>query len=145
MDPKVKLPDTLSALLRLAVQDAQACEAQPERYTLDMGVWVEPVRDTCHVCMAGAVMVMSCNVEDTRFQSPCSMHPETGSKLLAIDMLRTGRLFRAAEYLGIDTVQHEADLDRVGRLIWRARIGPGGRADWDTYLAAADALEEVGL
>jgi hypothetical protein len=56
---KVKLPDKLSELIRVAVQDMEACRIDP-RYKLDMSVWHIPRDGICRVCMAGAVLAKTC-------------------------------------------------------------------------------------
>lgn len=58
----IALPNTLSGLLELAVQDAQKCEALPELYRLDMGQWHTPEAGVCVICMAGAVIAQTLGV-----------------------------------------------------------------------------------
>lgn len=140
----MSLPDKLSELLRVAVADAQKCEADP-RYRLRMDRWHAGMRDspTCDVCMAGAVMAKTLGADPLCSVSPNS-RPEDASKLRAIDQMRYGDFPAAASRLGIN-------VDRAF-LIPASRLVQDGfdalllrRASWSVYLGAARSLEEAGL
>lgn len=65
MKTDVKLPDKLSDLLELAVNDAMSLE-NSNNYVLNMLDWHSPYVETtgtkCNVCMAGAVMACTLKV-----------------------------------------------------------------------------------
>ncbi len=67
MTTECVLPDKPSELLRLALDDLRACEADPH-YRVDMGVWHTPTKrffglmNACKVCFAGSVMAQTCKI-----------------------------------------------------------------------------------
>lgn len=142
-----QLPDTLSGLLRLAVHDAQACEAD-ERYELVMSAWHAATnRGTCAVCMAGSVMARTLRVPSRNFVTPTDFSARTDARLRAINAMRSGWLDEAYDYL-MDTVPPchlEYPLRYLSYVIVARFNDSLGRADWNTYLAVADALERLGL
>lgn len=63
-----------SSLIRLALADLKACEADPD-YKIDMRTWHEPFWKTvdkkvCHVCLAGTVLAKSLDAPKTANTSP---------------------------------------------------------------------------
>jgi hypothetical protein len=149
-----ELPNKLSALLRLAVQDAQKCEAMPEVYTLDMNKWHFPQSGgACQVCMAGAVMAQTLGAEPGHVMAPYFFGLESIEfQLEAINAMRLGHFEGAMEYLHgsreADAEEQQSALDRAGDLVHEALIGfgeRGTRAPWLVYLEAADILEAAGL
>lgn len=54
------LPEKLSELLTIAINDLEACETA-DGYSIDMNVWHQwdGGHETCAVCLAGAVMAQS--------------------------------------------------------------------------------------
>lgn len=127
-----KLPKKMSALLRLAVRDAQACESDP-RYELHMDTWHSAsVEDNgvCFVCMAGAVMAKTQDIPIGKVVA----HP-TDSRFYYIDCMRSGKVVGATCEVA----------EKFSRIIMPGFIPRLGRADWTTYLRAADYLESEGL
>lgn len=145
------LPSKLSALLRIAVEDAQKCEADP-RYVLDMGSWHEAgiEEGRCSVCMAGAVMAQHLGADPS--ESLTTSHFDADCELLeAVDCMRTGDFvdaFTLARDEEPGTCDYEI-LSAVGEFVWRDyghdAGDVGGRAPWPVYLAAAEILEKAGL
>lgn len=127
-----KLPNKLSDLLRLAVRDAQACEADP-KYKLEMETWHCPSHDgrVCFVCMAGAVMAKTQGI-------PAERLVVTPDAVLFkyIDLMRLGRISGIAQGRVAREFRRIVDDGYLPRL---------KRADWATYLCAADYLESEGL
>jgi hypothetical protein len=149
---KKTLPDTLSALLRVAVADAQACEAQPDKFELDMGVWFDGDGDRCVVCMAGSVIAQTLGAADLPMDlEPGNFGDSSGSveeKLYAIDHARQGSLAEALAELGLGHVAAvKADsLDALDRKIKASWLNDGRkRAPWPVYLEVATELEALGL
>jgi hypothetical protein len=159
-----ELPNKLSALLRLAVQDAQKCEAMPAEYELRMSYWHTPRSGgPCQVCMAGAVMAQSLGFERDRLINQGPLRFENGAALMAIDDLRTGNVHEAARRIGVGLTDEQQDAcERVEQAIRDAYEADGfdgcdydpssddpedfyGRAPWPVYLEAADILEAAGL
>lgn len=160
----IALPNTLSGLLDLAVQDAQKCEALPELYRLDMGRWHTPEAGVCVICMAGAVIAQTLGVShasDVRvwLNAPCSAALEPARKqLLAINDMRLGDFEDAVKNLGLRLTERQEDACQSARqqirleLPWEADDedeengnAPNMRAPWSTYLEAVAQLREVGL
>lgn len=140
-----KLPDKLSALLRLAVKDAQAVEKLPG-YKLDMNSWYEVDGDQCFVCMAGAVMTCTLGVKKRRQLCPEDYDEHTADHLHAIDAMRCG------EFCPIEPLPTSGDIQYINDALWCAeKIVRSSydddldRASWDAYLEVADIFEEVGL
>ena len=150
------LPNTLSALLRLAVADAQAA-AQMPGVKLSMTTWYERRSDNngetseCHVCMAGAVVVRTLyqgTDGDWNTYIGFIRNTDTRRGLDAIDDMRTGDFHNAAEVISQDVSEGQFDaLTQAEELVSRYYIHEldGGRATWDTYLVVAGMLENVGL
>ena len=86
-----KLPDKASELIRLAVNDLIAVEANPT-YRIDMGTWHSGWSYTqpCLVCFAGAVMANTCKVHTSSVVYPDNFDRDTSSKLSALDFFRVG-------------------------------------------------------
>lgn len=129
-----RLPDKLSDLLELAVNDAEAIEKTPG-YVLRMGTWHYFERDTntCMVCMAGAVMARSLGVERDRSVDLWAYDKDTTEKLARIDDLRTGI---TRNYVG---------LAALTKVFVESRNNSSRRASWATYRAAVAKLREAGL
>lgn len=70
----IALPNKLSGLLELAVEDAQRCAALPDIYTLDMGNWHYGRRMRingqihCNVCMAGSVIAQTLKLDPSEHE-----------------------------------------------------------------------------
>lgn len=94
MPRKNKLPDTLSALIRVAVKDMDLVKADPH-YVLDMNAWHEPAVDVCHVCMAGSVIAKTLNGLIQESISPRDFMSATTRKLICLNAIRRGGLIAA--------------------------------------------------
>lgn len=157
-----QLPNKLSQLLRLAVADAQKCEAMPEKYRLDMAVWHLPDEESgkCAVCMAGSVLAQTLRADPGTLVGIRDTGYENESKLAAINLMRAGSFYSA--YLELNdgdepSANQEPILETAGDLVlsnYKPDHAPEdgedatelfGRAGWDTYLKAAAVLEEAGL
>lgn len=113
---KDTLPDTLSALLRLAVQDCIRAEAQG--VTLDMRNWYERAADggSCSVCMAGAVLLYDVELEGGEVL-PQSLRMledlrrgvdrDVSDKMMAIDEIRVVEVYSALQELGVDITDEQ--------------------------------------
>jgi hypothetical protein len=142
-----ELPNKLSALLRLAVADAQKCEAMPDVYTLDMLVWHAPKNDRCAVCMAGAVIAQTLGVRPDQEREPgLDFEDHTENALDAINSMRGGYFRIAAEVLSVDMANGAgAALDDAATVVRKAYVDGDRIAPWSTYLRAAEILEAAGL
>jgi hypothetical protein len=87
------LPDKPSALIRLALADLAAVEANP-RYAVNMDSWHKPWQGRCHVCLAGAVMANTFGADPSKFLYPSDVcGDETAfDRLIWLDKLRNGIL-----------------------------------------------------
>ena len=130
------LPDKPSQLLRLAVKDAQLCQQDPN-YRLDMGTWHSPVGSLCFVCMAGAVMAKTLKLPGDISARPSWSKED---KLHVINAMREGFLFVGP------IPEHLRDVHReFNSIVAEGWCEDLARADWGTYLKAADYLEGEGL
>jgi hypothetical protein len=156
------LPRKLSALLRLAVDDALRVESLPG-YKLDMNQWVTPAGqvgrghvntnpdpENCRVCMAGAVMVNRglARPRKAMHALPVKMSMETKNRLYSIDSMRRGEFVSAAHPLngsvGLSR-PHLAAYCLARKIVMAQFNSILGRAPWGAYLRAADVLERAGL
>ena len=96
---QVTLPDKLSDLAELALNDLEKCEAMPEVYEIRMSAWHKPGVGKCLVCAAGAVMAQTLRVPHFLEKSPGFFDRDTRLKLLAINSLRLGDLHHALRAL----------------------------------------------
>jgi hypothetical protein len=147
---KKTLPDTLSALLRVAVADAQACEAQPERFTLDMGVWFDNEGAKCVVCMAGSTIAKTLGAELLPVDlEPTHFDTSTRDRLCAIDYMRQGDIYEASIEVDSDGYRASQEarekLDALSARIHDAIDHEKQRAPWPVYLEVATELEALGL
>ena len=94
----MKLPIKPSELIRLALSDLRKCEADPD-YTTDMSSWHEPGRNTCYVCLAGAVMAKSLGADRYHDLEPMSF-ADVEYLLFALDHFRVGDIGSGLENLG---------------------------------------------
>ena len=144
---KKRLPQRLSALIELAVRDAQAVEQDP-RYTLNMSQWHTPAPGACLVCMAGAVMAKTMGAPRNAHREPERYSPETRWALCAINDVRIGDVFGAiasGKYPLRLSKAKTAAATRAKGIIDEKLDPERGRAPWDTYLEAAKVLRKVGL
>lgn len=140
MAKNVKLPEKISDLLELALNDAQAVQRR-SGVELDMGEWLFFNHDgTCTACVAGAVMLRTLGA--TREQADELGGVALGAvthrvgdikKLLLIDEMRSG-FFRTGH----------RELDAKLRDLVTSRLD-GGRAPWHIYRKCVRILREAGL
>jgi hypothetical protein len=89
-----KLPNKPSKLIRAALEDLAACEADP-RYKVTMkACWHTPVDGKCKVCLAGAVMAKRLYAPSDRDITTLNYayDPHTRKRLLALDDFRSGNI-----------------------------------------------------
>ncbi len=110
------LPDLPSELIRVALADLKACEADPD-YRIYMNDWhVAATKNVfCEVCFAGAVMAKSLGSDKNDFLSPCDFTNGIDNKLYALNELRRGQVSQALRGMGLsksDTMENRFSLDR---------------------------------
>lgn len=96
-----KLPDKLSELILLALDDLELCEADP-RYVIDMGFWHLPnfpEDGQCSVCLAGSVMSQTLKVRIGT--NKCPSNTSQHHKLRALDYIRRGDLPTSLHEMGV--------------------------------------------
>ena len=101
-----RLPDKMSDLIRLSLIDEAKAQRSP-RYIMDMNNWHQPELDSydnpvedpdyCNVCLAGAVIAFSLGGEWGKSLEPEDFRNGNVMKLHALDKLRQGYLYAAAE------------------------------------------------
>lgn len=99
------LPNTLSALIRVAADGFDKIKATPG-YSIFMGEWHEwyETRDTCSVCLAGTVIagtVIAGSLDAPRQQDvgPGDYPRSLGAKLYALDCVRMNTLDGAVDHM----------------------------------------------
>lgn len=107
------LPDKLSDLAELALNDLENCEAAPGLYVINMNAWHDPceLSRTCDVCMAGAVIANTLGANPQDLLEPNEFNRDTANKLNAIDDLRIGDVSCALFYLNREDASN-GKLDR---------------------------------
>lgn len=95
------LPNKLSALIRVALDDLEKCE-NDGRYRINMDIWhdPDPAISVCYVCLAGAVMAQSLKLAPSKSRAP-SMFPENQSKLYALNGIRSGHIYGPLLEMGV--------------------------------------------
>ena len=101
-----------SELIRVAVYDLTLCE-KDSKYSINMATWHHPRRSMggeCQVCLVGAVMAKSLNMNRTHRGNPCDYPLEISLKLRAVDFFRQGEVARGMHYyvksLGDNIIPH---------------------------------------
>jgi len=99
----ITLPDKLSDLMQLALDDLAKVEQDPQ-YRVNMGDWHNGTTvaygNACVVCFAGAVMAKTLGVPSERFVTPARFDEDTRRKLYALDKAREGYVGMALARLG---------------------------------------------
>ena len=92
----VKLPDKLSDLIDLAVKDARSLD--PETYQPYASFWHYPHDNgRCSVCLAGAVIAGTLNVDPELDRTPSDFDDDTECKLHALEHVRFGSIVEAIQ------------------------------------------------
>ena len=150
MEKAQHLPTTPSALIRAALADLRAIEAD-DGYVVDMSRWHWPTMDdrgqtVCQVCLAGAVMAQTLDVpHDLRIYNDdlagygCSVE----NKMNALDFFRLGEIEEGLDMLGYDVDKLSEEWQQYA---YEAEYDP---ADPDKFhvqmLRRADYLASCGL
>lgn len=127
------LPMKMSSLIKIALADIRKAE-KSEKCIIDMGHWydirevkcyigdntVNPIskREACIICAGGSVMAFSLGaLEDkTRRNLIPDNFPGNARQLSALDYLRTGNTYGAAERLELLDWSTPANVKRVDKL-----------------------------
>lgn len=89
----IELPNKLSELAAMALDDVTELEQRPSEFTIDMEeAYLDPAgpNGTCVICAAGAVMVQRLGASPDHVLFPHSFEPRIHRALEAIDRLRDG-------------------------------------------------------
>ena len=105
-----KLPEKLSDLLQVALEDLRKAEAS-DQYAVNMRDWHLPFRRVCSVCLAGSVMAFSLDADITKNLAPVDFDDHTSRRLSALDSLRRGAVDDAACQLWIESDYSHLDRD----------------------------------
>lgn len=134
----VTLPDKPSKLIRVALEDLEACE-RDDRYVIDMAEWHTKYSGKCHVCLAGSVMSNRLHTPVNVDSGPFAFNDELMWKLVALNEFRRGcvseGLFRLGYY------QQARDLWSVSI----ARYDQSQSEFKNDMRKLADGLEKAGL
>jgi hypothetical protein len=99
-----QLPNKLSDLIELALNDLEAVEAQPDKYRVNMLNWHEPQEDgICEVCFAGAVLANTIKLDPATDDWDVMESGQCATALMfALDDARRGDIRDALEQLGTE-------------------------------------------
>jgi hypothetical protein len=104
METIKKLPEKLSDLIDLALDDLEKVERDP-RYVLKMTVWHSSLdydmESRCAVCLAGSVIAKTLEVPPNKSVLPIDFDEHTKVRLEALDNLRCGYLREAARSVNL--------------------------------------------
>ena len=136
-----KLPKTPSALIRLALADLRACEAD-DRYEVDMDEWHGPATDdrgkeVCKVSLAGAVMAQTLGLPREQFIYCADLDLARYGRrvqdgLHALDCFQSGLLKEGLRRLKQDIAEiptHE-EYEKYG---WVTGYDPTDPAEWEQF------------
>lgn len=125
-----QLPDTLSALILVALADLEAVE-KSDTYVVNMGQWHSPSLNAgpkgqlqCRVCFAGAVMAQTLGEHPGSYVSIGAFGDDIG-KLTALDTLRYGDLEAALYEFYCHGHEKNARLEEKATLIIAAILETG--------------------
>lgn len=146
---QMDLPDTLSGLILVALDDLERVEKDP-RYVVEMREWHKPTQHGCQVCLAGAVMTRSLHPDQSYPDFTFDEFDEkTRDKFSAINMVREGMFASALCFIGAATNLAEARLllSKAGLSndVPVAEYSVTPKLFKDQLRVNADALEKVGL
>lgn len=148
-----KLPNKLSKLILVALEDLEKVESMTEKYRLRMNVWYSPDfgrGGKCNVCFAGSVMAMRLNAHEKRPRYPFSndicpdgFSENNRSKLMALNQIRCGDIYDTlfdfhwtAPWFSTWKISHleniYSDKERVD--LCTASDDPGEREEWKLYM-----------
>lgn len=134
------LPDILSDMILLALDDLRACAEDPQ-YTINMGVWYYRGPFTCYVCLAGAVMAQRF-IDLPADTEVNPMFLSQGHKFEALNHARCGDLDWAIQRFYGGTVE-------VPKTLWGSWSVPAYGEDCTGFYATmhqiVEALRGVGL
>jgi len=103
---KIKLPNKLSKLIEVAMEDLQSCEVD-DKYIIHMDLaWHQPIMQSddiqrCEVCFAGGVMAKTGKAKLLDNLMPSDFNLSSYDKLGALDSLRSGHFTSALSSMGI--------------------------------------------
>lgn len=148
------LPDQLSDLLEMSVEDAKAVEATPG-YGLNMGVWVAagyyPDDPACMACMAGSVMLRRIGVNPISRGKAIhldGLYARSARRLEAINMMRQGHVPIGTQYrgrYGSGFTPRGVALNSLLQPIRDAYDHITKRAPWEVYLEVAKSMRAAGF
>ena len=91
-----------SEVIMHALADLSSCEADPA-YEVNMGTWHEPdfiSRNTCFVCVAGAVIAKSYHTNPRTPKNPDDFSEQVKEKFFALECFRRGDIPPGLLWLG---------------------------------------------
>jgi hypothetical protein len=101
---KAKLPDKLSELILVALEDLAVVKTDP-RYEIDLTTWHAPDEHNglCSVCFAGAVIARQLSPDETtKALEPSDFSEADAEKLRALNEIRMGSIEEALLAMGVD-------------------------------------------
>lgn len=154
LQKKFEAATKLSEIAEMACDDFEGVLNNPQ-YTIYMNSWHVPEDNKCSVCLAGSVMAGRGYLKPTEDYDYCFDRfsgTAVDRKFEALDSLRSGDVFEALEYLGLeDTMPYErseAIEDDVKSIIGKFRDASNrreGRAFLGRLRKVVDLLKREGL
>lgn len=104
-----ELPDKLSDLILVALEDLEKAEASP-KHIIVMWMWHLPrlglLDNLCSVCLAGSVMAFSLGANPSTPRTPGDYSHHINNKLLALNSVRGGDISLALETIDPEGRKH---------------------------------------
>ena len=140
MSTKQHLPKTPSALIRAALRDLRACEAD-DRYVVDMDEWHGPATDdrgkeVCKVSLAGAVMAQTLGLPREQFIYCADLDLQHSRRvkdgLHALDCFQRGLLKEGLRRMkkDIEEIPTHEEYEKYG---WVTDYDPTDPAEWEQF------------
>ena len=141
-----KLPDKLSDLFTVALDDLQKCMADP-RYSINMSCWMQwdTVTQKCEVCMGGAVMAQTLDIPIKHTHPRDDIYMEAkGTDIL--DKLSLINGFRLLSFRDIMDITTWNEIDDLEDFCMSLKIDVRKAQDYiPQYRQVIEKIKEIGL
>lgn len=143
------LPDKLSDLLEMALDDMKELKRADPRFQEYMGDWYVNNGTNCTVCLAGAIMwgfVQTAPTFDRSRLTPGSFGADSQGKLEMVNHMRTGVIGRwSLEDFRPGFTEHYDKVNKIFTDVRNSFDSGKGRAPYPVYRQTVRKLREAGL
>ena len=144
----VPVPEKLSQLIRIAIEDGRGLNR--EEYEPDSSLYHMPLigkagdNQICYVCLGGAVMVETLNVDPSDSIWPSNLPARWHDAILALDRVRVGDYMEAVRIYTYPTIEDSIRLESEA-LKFEDVPGPADAHffGFESFSAHLDSLEDI--